>query len=81
MDINIAYNKMIEKLRASNSLDVITKLENSDAGAATGSEALMATGFYLVSLKHNNPSAYELIKEQIKEYLNYCNQNGLVIKQ
>ena len=81
MDINIVYNKIIEKLRASNNLDVIAELENSDAGAATGSEALMATGFYLSSLKRNNPSAYELIKEQIKEYLNYCKQNGLIIKQ
>lgn len=28
-----------------NKLDVIDELENSDAGAVTGSEALMATGF------------------------------------
>jgi hypothetical protein len=81
MDINIVYNKMMEKLRASNNLDVIAELENSDAGAATGSEALMATGFYLSSLKHSNPFVYELIKEQIMEYLNYCKQNGLIIKQ
>jgi len=80
MDINIVYNEMIEKLKASNSLDVISALENSAAGAATGSEALMSTGFYLSSLKQNNHLVYELIKEQIKEYLKYCKQNGLIIK-
>ncbi len=80
MDINIVYNKMIEKLRGSNNLDVITDLENSAIGAATGSEALMLTGGFLTSLKHNNHFAYDLIKEQIDEYLRYCKQNGLVIK-
>lgn len=81
MDINIVYNKMIEKLRASNNLDVITELENSAAGAATGGEGLALTGKYLFDLKHNNPSVFKLIKEQITEYLDYCKQNGLIIKQ
>jgi hypothetical protein len=80
MDINIIYDKMIEKLKESKKLDVIAELENSDAGAATGSEALMATGFYLSSLKNDNPLVYELIKEQILEYLKYCKQHGLIIK-
>ena len=80
MDINIVYNKMIEKLKAYNNLDVIADLENSDAGAVTGSEALMATGYYLSSLKRNNPLVYELIKEQIMEYLEYCKKNGIIIK-
>lgn len=81
MDINDIYNKMVDKLRSSNNLDVLKGLENSDAGAATGSEALMATGFYLASLKKINPLAYELIKKQIDEYLKYCKKNGLIIKQ
>ena len=72
MDINIVYNKMIEKLRTSNNLNVIADLENSDAGAVTGSEALMATGFYLSRLKHNNPLVYDLLKEEIMGYINYC---------
>lgn len=80
MDINIVYNRMIEKLRASNNFDVLEELENSDAGAATGSEGLALTGKYLFDLKYHNPSVYELIKEQIKEYLTYCEQNGLIIK-
>ncbi len=81
MDINAVYDKIVDKLKASNNLDVLVEIENSDAGAATGSEALMATGFYLASLKNNNPVAYELIKEQISEYLKYCKENGLIIKQ
>ena len=81
MNINTVYNKIIDKFRASNNLDVLVELENSDAGAATGSEALMATGFYLVSLKNKNPVVYELIKEQIREYLKYCKDYGLIIKQ
>lgn len=79
MDINIVFNKMIEKLRASNNLGVTAELENSVAGAATGGEGLALTGKCLFDLKYNNPSAYELIKNQIKEYLNYCKQNGLII--
>lgn len=81
MDINKVYNEIVDKLKASNNLDVLKELESSDAGAATGSEALMATGFYLSNLKHNNSLIYELIKEQIKEYLKYCKENGLIIKQ
>lgn len=80
MDINIVYNKILEKLEASNNQKIVTELENSVTGAATGSEALMSSAFYLSSLKHDNPSVYELIKEQVKEYLKYCKENGLVIK-
>jgi hypothetical protein len=80
MDINLVYNKIIEKLKASDNLNVVAELENFIASAATGSEALMASAFYLSSLKHNNSSVYELIEEQIKEYLKYCKQNGLIIK-
>jgi hypothetical protein len=79
MDINIVYDEMVEKLKASNNLNVLKELENSDVGAATGSEALSMTGFYLSSLKNNNPSIYELLKEQIIEYLKYCKRNGIII--
>lgn len=72
---------MVDKLRASNNIDVLTELENSNAGAATGSEALMATGFYLSSLKNKKPLVYELIKKEINKYLKYCEQNGLIIKK
>ncbi|MDR3711323.1 MAG: hypothetical protein P4L51_00785 [Puia sp.] len=79
MDINIVYDEMVEKLKASNNQNVLEELEKSDAGASTGSEALSMTGFYLSSLKRNNPSIYELLKEQIKEYLKYCQKNGIII--
>jgi len=79
MDINVVYNKMIEKLKVSNNQDVIIEIKNSAIGAATGSEALMLTGFYLLRLKQNNPLVYQLIKEEIKKYLKYCNENGLII--
>ena len=71
---------MVEKLKASNYLDVIEELENSSAGAATGSEGLMDSGFFLYNLKHNKPLVYDLIKDQIKDYLKYCKLNGLIIK-
>lgn len=80
MDINIVYNKMIEKLRVSGNLDTIRDIENSAIGAATGSESLMLTGGYLVKLKDSNHFVYELIKEEIDEYLKYCRHNGLIIR-
>ncbi len=78
--MNIVYNKIIEKLEASNNRNVITELKSSIAGAATGSEALMSSAFYLLNLRHSNPYVYKLIKEQIKEYHKYCEENGLTIK-
>ena len=80
MDINIVYNTIIEKLKASNNNDVIAELESSFAGAATGSEALMSSACYLSNLKQNKPLVYELIKEPIEDYLKYCKDNGLIIK-
>jgi hypothetical protein len=76
----MVYNKMIEKLKMSNRLDVIEELENSAVGAATGGEGLALTGKYLLNLKCNNPLVYELIKDPILEYLNYCKENGFIIE-
>lgn len=80
MDINIVYNRIVEKLKASNNQNILEELEGSLAGAATGSEALMSSASYLSKLKYNHPSVYELIREQIKDYIDYCKQNGLIIK-
>jgi len=79
MDINIVYNKILDTLTVSENVKVLTDLKNVDAGAVTGTEALMATGFFLSGLKHNNPLVYELLKEQIIDYLKYCKQNGIII--
>jgi len=81
INIDITYNTLIEKLKASHYLDEITGIENSSAGAATGSEALMNQGSYLLNLKHSSPSAFKLIQKQIQEYLKYCEQNGLFIRK
>lgn len=80
VDINIVYDGMIEKLRSANKIDVITGLNNSNAGAVTGSEGLMLTGSYLLSLRDTDPMIFELIKEEISKYLKYCRQIGLIIK-
>ena len=80
MDINNIHSTIIENLKVSNNLEVINGLENAMAGASTGSEGLGLTGKYLYDLKKNNPVVYRLIKEEIKEYLTYCKQNGLFIK-
>lgn len=80
MDINLVYNKIIEKLEASDNQNIIAELEKSSAVATTGSEVLMSSASYLLNLKYNNPSVYELIKEQINDYLIYCKENGLIIK-
>ena len=80
INIDDVYNKIISKWKASNDLELIVGLDNSAAGSVTGSEALMNQGDYLLSLKHNNPKAYSLINEEVKDYLNYCKQHGLIIK-
>ena len=79
MDINIIYNKIIEKLESSNHSELITELENSSASAVTGSEGLIATGSYLLKLKKDNPLVYNLIEKEIKDYRKYCKQNGIIL--
>lgn len=80
MDVNLIYDKMIQKLNGSNNQKTIEDLENLVAHGSTGSEVLLATGFYLANLKCNNPDTYDLIKAEIIAYLNYCKENGLIIK-
>lgn len=80
MDINLLYNAIIQTLNESGHKDVVLELEKSSAAASTGSEALMASGFYLANLKTNNREVYFEIQEYIKEYLKYCEKNGLHIR-
>lgn len=80
MDIDFIYNKIIEVLKGSNHENIAKELENSIARGSTGSESLMLSTSYLLYLKHSNPKVYDLIKMQVQDYLNYCNQNGLSIK-
>jgi hypothetical protein len=79
MDVNIIYNKIVEKLEHSDSKEIITGLENCMASATTGSEALMLSASYLHDLKNNNPKIYTLIKNDVKDYLKYCKLKGLII--
>lgn len=81
INIDLVYNKMIEKLKSSNYLDEISGIEKSSLGAVTGSEALMDQGFYLLSLQDSSPSAFKLIQPEVDQYFNYCKQNGLVIRR
>jgi hypothetical protein len=80
MDINIIYDEIVRKLKESGNFEVIANLENSAAGAATGSEALSATGWYLSNLKNTNPGIFESIKKEVGEFLEYCRENGLIIR-
>lgn len=59
---------------------MISALNNSSAGAVTGSEGLMLTGSYLLSLRDTDPMVFDLIKEEVSKYLKYCKQNGLIMK-
>ena len=80
IDINKIYNQISEKLSAANLLDILQALENSNAGAATGSESLMLTGKYLKDLKRTEQKAYNIIQNEILQYLKYCKNNGLIIQ-
>jgi hypothetical protein len=78
--IDQIYDPIIQKLHDSGFESIIIDLERVSAGAATSSEALMLMGKYLFDLRKLNSPAYELIKELIREYLNYCKENGLIIR-
>ena len=78
--IDVIYNEIVDKLKASNNTLILNELGNSSAGVATGSEGLMNTGAYLLSLKYDNPSVFKLIEKPIDAYLEYCKQNGLIIR-
>jgi hypothetical protein len=80
MDINQIYDRIVNELKALNSLNIIVELEDSISGAASGSEALMSSASYLKSLKESNPEIYGSLKSLINEYLDYCKVNGLLIR-
>jgi hypothetical protein len=81
IDIDVVYNQLVEKLKGSDYSGKIPGIENSLAGAATASEALMDQGFYLINLRHSNLPAFKLVEEEINSYLEYCRQRGLIIRQ
>jgi hypothetical protein len=78
-DINLVYNEIVEKLKASNNYSVVGDLEHMISSAATGGEALSSSAFYLKHLIEKDPGAYQLIREQVNQYLDYCKKNGLII--
>ena len=80
MDINIIYNKLIEKLKSSNNLNIIEDLERISAGAVTGGEGLTFTGRYLLDLKENAPSVFLLLEDDIIDYKKYCKRYGITFK-
>lgn len=80
IDINSIYNLIVEKLRNSNHSEVILELEKSNAGAATGSEALLMQASYLLSLKKLQPLIFKIIEDEIKNYIKFCEKNGLFPK-
>jgi hypothetical protein len=81
IDINLVYDTLINKLREANQLTVFEGIENSSAGAVTGSEALGMQGSHLVSLKYSNPTAFKLTEQEVIKYLEYCKQHGLIIRE
>jgi hypothetical protein len=81
IDFNIIYTKIVEALKANNYTKEIVGIESSSAGVVTGGEALMNQAGYLVSLKHSNPSAFRLVQDEVREFLKYCRQQGLIIEQ
>lgn len=78
--IDIIYKEIVDILKTSDNTLILDELENSSLGAATGSEGLMNTGGYLLSLKRDNPSVYKLIERPTEAFLKYCKQNGLIIR-
>jgi hypothetical protein len=60
-DIDLIYFKMIEKLGAANYTDLILDIENCSVGPATGSEALMATSFFLSRLQSDKRPVHKII--------------------
>jgi hypothetical protein len=80
MDINTIYLEIIDRLKAANYEYIIDDLEKASAGAFTGSEGLLATGYYLANLKTNNPQVYQIIEVQIGAYIDHCKKRGLIIR-
>lgn len=79
MNITEIYNQIIEKLDKFGYNYISGDLNKLLRAAATGGEGLESSGSYLFDLKKNNPAAYEIIKDLIEEYLEYCKQNGIII--
>ena len=80
MDITTLYNSINKKLRESNHYKIADEIEELVSMGATGSEILFSTGGYLGLLKRNNPTVYNIIKEEADNYIFYCIEQGIIIK-
>jgi hypothetical protein len=80
MNINEIYNTIIDRLKEAGQTDKVKELEDLLSSASTASEALGLTGQYLITLKTNEISNNNSLKTLIENYINYCKENGVVIK-
>jgi hypothetical protein len=80
MDIDLIYKKLKDKLLKTDCIEIINTLDDLIKSGATSSEILFSTGKYLYDLKIEKPIVYEIIKDEICAYLDYCKQNEIFIK-
>jgi len=71
MEINIVYERMLDKLKKSNKLDIITEFKECGLGGVTGGEVLGMQASYLKLLREKDPSTYKIIHIEAAEILNY----------
>lgn len=59
--------------------EIFENIKNCIISGSTGGEIISRVGKYLKDLQFINVDAYNLIKEDIVNYLLVCKQNGIII--
>lgn len=59
--------------------EVIADIKDCISSGATGGEIISRVGKYLKDLEFSNKNAYLIIEDSIKNYLEICKNNGIII--
>ena len=70
-----------KKLESSGYTEILNDIDGICLTGSVSSEIIMGIGFYyLKTLKNKNPDAYELIENEIQDYIKLCYTNGMRIQ-
>jgi hypothetical protein len=74
------YDEIKNKLSINGFSNRALELDNSAVSASTGSEAVCLQGKYLIDLEMTDSVAFNLVKEEIADFIQLCKKVGLFIR-
>lgn len=78
MDYQKILKKAVDKLQ-DKFPQVVEDIEDCISSGSTGGEIISSVGKYVKDLEFKNNEAYNILKNEIQEYLQLCKKNGRII--